>query len=397
MKLPLLDAIRSVEDLDKNMHLIARHLNQEDKPLLNSIRREIKNELERELMEYYTTGSSHDFAGISADGVEKIIENVRTMAIENRRTVARRKKEKNIENAYNRRGEASLQLGEYTAALSDFSEVDVDVLTVNGEYRKNMGIAKYHLQQYEEAIAYFDEALTTFMVVNNTEATVETYYYSGLSKYKLDPHSDAISDFDAALNAADTPLEPSVDKKFLDYLIDKIKEIKKFAVERLSEEKRIELWHKEAILELHGHLCVCGDRAEKVRHKGSNSDLSKTDLSLYCALCRTCYEGMPNDFNTFTNIASTPDSEGEAYNQYLNSDSWKIKKQIVFKRDNKLCICGEPAKAVHHKTYERLRLTLSSAEQPSFIGNERLSDLVAVCESCHNKVHGRGTLVRFGY
>ena len=392
MKLPLLDAIRSVEDLDKNMQLIARYLNQEDKPLLDSIRSAIKNELESVLEWHWTNGSFDDFAGISADSVEKIIEDVRTMA--------RRKKEKNIENAYNRRGEASLQLGEYTAALSDFSEAksirDEDLFTVNGEFRKNLRIAKYHLKQYQEAIAYFDEAFTTFTYMDNTESKVEVHYYRGLSKYKLNQYTDAISDFDAALHAAETPSAPGIDKKFFDYLIDKIKEIKQFAVERLSEPEQIWLWHKEALLELHGHLCVCGDRAEKVMHKGTHyiSDLPETDLSLYCVLCRTCYEGMPNDFNTFTHIVAIPDSEGEAYNQYLNSVSWKTKQQMVFKRDNKKCICGEPAKAVHHKTYERLRLTLSSEEKPSFIGEERLSDLVAVCESCHNKIHRR-EIVRF--
>lgn len=64
------------------------------------------------------------------------------------------------------------------------------------------------------------------------------------------------------------------------------------------------------------------------------------------------------------------------YQAYLNSDKWRSKRRKVLQRAGYRCeICGKQATQVHHKTYERIFC-------------ERLSDLQAVCGSCHMEIHG---------
>ncbi|HKZ77750.1 MAG TPA: hypothetical protein VJ124_05450 [Pyrinomonadaceae bacterium] len=60
------------------------------------------------------------------------------------------------------------------------------------------------------------------------------------------------------------------------------------------------------------------------------------------------------------------------YEQYLQSDTWKQRRQATIERANYRCeICGErDGLQVHHLNYERL-------------GNERPSDLKVVCQGCH--------------
>ena len=141
---------------------------------------------------------------------------------------------KNIDNAYNSRGEAKLQLGEYESAFSDFSKAN-KIRDFSGIHRKNMGIAKFHLKQFKEAIDYFNEALSTTFI-----DTSEIYYYRGLANYQLEQHLDAIADFDKALDEANIVID-NFDRAS-DYFIHKIKEIKRFVVARLPENERIILW-----------------------------------------------------------------------------------------------------------------------------------------------------------
>ena len=62
------------------------------------------------------------------------------------------------------------------------------------------------------------------------------------------------------------------------------------------------------------------------------------------------------------------------YKNYLKSPAWKVKRDAVEQRDGGQCVCGDQATEVHHKTYDN-------------IGKEPLSDLVALCEECHERVH----------
>ena len=59
------------------------------------------------------------------------------------------------------------------------------------------------------------------------------------------------------------------------------------------------------------------------------------------------------------------------YNNYLHSQAWAETRQEFFQQVGRLCICGEQATQVHHRTYDN-------------IGNEDiLTDLSGLCDDCH--------------
>jgi 5-methylcytosine-specific restriction endonuclease McrA len=65
------------------------------------------------------------------------------------------------------------------------------------------------------------------------------------------------------------------------------------------------------------------------------------------------------------------------HKQYLDTDTWKGKREMVLLRDNYTCtICGKYGGElhVHHKSYKRH-------------GKERITDLITVCKKCHKKFH----------
>lgn len=66
----------------------------------------------------------------------------------------------------------------------------------------------------------------------------------------------------------------------------------------------------------------------------------------------------------------------EDYQAYLNSRKWEETRRRIFKRDGyRCCICGTAKNLrCHHITYEN-------------IGHEKDSDLVTLCDSCHETVH----------
>lgn len=64
------------------------------------------------------------------------------------------------------------------------------------------------------------------------------------------------------------------------------------------------------------------------------------------------------------------------YNEYLESPTWRMKRQMVLARAAGLCEgcrCRQ-AEQVHHLTYRHA-------------GNEFLFELVAVCAACHARLH----------
>jgi len=65
-------------------------------------------------------------------------------------------------------------------------------------------------------------------------------------------------------------------------------------------------------------------------------------------------------------------------NGYLRSDHWQEVRRKKLKQAGYKCeACGQKVKLdIHHLTYERL-------------GKERLSDLQALCRSCHVKAEKR--------
>lgn len=66
----------------------------------------------------------------------------------------------------------------------------------------------------------------------------------------------------------------------------------------------------------------------------------------------------------------------QQYTAYLQTTAWRLKRQAVLTRANNWCEgCGKhQATQVHHLTYEH-------------VFNEFLFELVAVCESCHRRIH----------
>ena len=66
------------------------------------------------------------------------------------------------------------------------------------------------------------------------------------------------------------------------------------------------------------------------------------------------------------------------YSEYLETEHWKrFRSKFLRKKRHKICfICGDTPKSIHlhHKTYKRL-------------GNERISDVVALCQLCHEEIH----------
>lgn len=64
------------------------------------------------------------------------------------------------------------------------------------------------------------------------------------------------------------------------------------------------------------------------------------------------------------------------YSKYLESDNWKKIREQVLQRDNHKCtVCGTTDNLViHHISYDN-------------IGNEKIEDLITVCEKCHNEIH----------
>ena len=80
----------------------------------------------------------------------------------------------------------------------------------------------------------------------------------------------------------------------------------------------------------------------------------------------------------------TSDDTGEtsrSYSAYLQTKHWKAMKEKVYEEYGGICgVCGELVPKefsnVHHRTYKR-------------IGNEKMSDLILLCKSCHGKLHKR--------
>jgi hypothetical protein len=70
------------------------------------------------------------------------------------------------------------------------------------------------------------------------------------------------------------------------------------------------------------------------------------------------------------------------YSDYLNTVGWKRRRKVALKRARWHCeLCGRKLHRrsgihIHHLTYARL-------------GNERKTDLLALCRFCHAAIHGR--------
>lgn len=63
------------------------------------------------------------------------------------------------------------------------------------------------------------------------------------------------------------------------------------------------------------------------------------------------------------------------YSEYLRSPEWRgVKARYIASDLPQTCICGEIEVDMHHLTYER-------------VGQERITDLMPLCRTCHEMVH----------
>ena len=70
------------------------------------------------------------------------------------------------------------------------------------------------------------------------------------------------------------------------------------------------------------------------------------------------------------------------YEEYMDSDAWQKKREMVLMFWNHSCsICHSSINLhIHHRTYDRL-------------GGELITDLLVLCEECHDLYHSKGRLL----
>ena len=75
-------------------------------------------------------------------------------------------------------------------------------------------------------------------------------------------------------------------------------------------------------------------------------------------------------------IKDTESSLAIEYQEYLRSEQWRAKRQMIIKREKNICqgCHNNPIEEVHHATY-------------SNIGDELLFQLVGLCSDCHRRTH----------
>lgn len=100
-------------------------------------------------------------------------------------------------------------------------------------------------------------------------------------------------------------------------------------------------------------------------------ELLEKSLNLYSDLDVRVFTG---DVWHYLLKSLDPNNDLETYEKYKKSPAWHRKRDLVRERDKSLCICGVQATEVHHKNYHN-------------IGKEPLSDLVALCKECHERLH----------
>lgn len=91
---------------------------------------------------------------------------------------------------------------------------------------------------------------------------------------------------------------------------------------------------------------------------------------------RTLQNEVDEKMTLLETLRDNYDAEDIDYYAYLKTQAWEDMRQKIFRRDGFKCVICHEAKNlnVHHITYENL-------------GAEKESDLVTLCQACHEKVH----------
>ncbi len=165
-------------------YLKAIELNPKDKISLNNIgllkEREGKNE---EALKYYNLALEIDSNYASAKRNRKALQKIAAKS-------SQKSQSQNAQNLF-LKGQAQLENRDYEQAINLFTEAIQNNRNLREAYAKR-GWAKSRLGEYENAIQDFNRAL-------ELGADKLTYNQSGWAKYKLGFYEDAIVDFDQAL------------------------------------------------------------------------------------------------------------------------------------------------------------------------------------------------------
>ncbi len=121
-------------------------------------------------------------------------------------------------------------------------------------------------------------------------------------------------------------------------------------------------------------LCkICGiHKTVKIKSVPQNSIVVFMEIEKYEKLINDLDESY---FKEYREYVRKNNYSKDVYSEYLNSDEWKNIRDIRMMYDKEICSdCYNHATEVHHITYQRL-------------GNEKLGDLVSLCNLCHKKRH----------
>lgn len=134
------------------------------------------------------------------------------------------------------------------------------------------------------------------------------------------------------------------------------------------------------------HQLVCRDCGH-----GSTRWLKRDEaekIGIAKDFCRDRAQSILNQYNArrkaaldaIANVAADAQRPVRAhdYDEYLRSENWQRKRSLILQRAGYKCegCLSRPASVVHHLTYEHMF-------------NEFAFELVALCEPCHTRIHGK--------
>ena len=123
----------------------------------------------------------------------------------------------------------------------------------------------------------------------------------------------------------------------------------------------------------------CGKTHGAVKKPANDSMLQIFDSNIYDRRRKALAQ--MKEIRTQMGRAIEKDDWWSGYTEYLKSESWRIKRKLVMRRAGGFCEgCGiNPADQVHHTSYDHV------GHQDK--EGEFLFELLAVCTSCHSRIH----------
>lgn len=158
-------------------------------------------------------------------------------------------------------------------------------------------------------------------------------------------------------------------------------------IAHLQREMLLPFWEqKRHALAYHVNLLYC-PRCRRVSLWTTQNAIEQEDVSdmlanaeIQCSHCHHPFREMTADDDPFNcyglHTTRLELLQSMPYPAYLQTPEWEAKRLAALRRaDNHCELCyAEQTLHVHHKTYARR-------------GDERLSDLIVLCERCHARFH----------